>query len=433
MKIGFDGRLRVVTPGTRYLILLSAGIQLALGAFTAHPYDGRVFLAAGYLVAHGNSPYVATSVSDVFGSSLFPDLVPGIGYPPPWSFILALCYLVSYNLFPNLILYNLAIKVPIVIGNILLALLIGKMILAETSDVAKSESATCFMLFNPYIMYTTAIWGQFDTVAALLMLLAVFELAQGKWRLSALALGGAIALKLIPVVLLPLLILCERKRESWFRAFEYSACVALVVGVAFSPFLFGWSAKPIIENWDIHFARIGAFSPMNFLTSLGIVAPTNELSFLGWLWVPSLLIVYCILFAKRAKSSDPVLSALIVMLVFLLSRSWVSEPNLNFALPLVLLATIKQAWPTRWVTATWTLPLLFSFLQSSPHVMFFLIAPQLTFSAALYETMLHFASVGRIFITLVWLAMGLGLLWRSIYELGLASTKQHPLLSDCSR
>lgn len=425
----------MITSRTRYLILLSAGIQLALGAFTAHPYDGRVFLATGYLVAHGNSPYVSSSVSDVFGSPLFPDPVSGIGYPPPWSFVLALSYLVSYNLVPNLILYDLAIKVPIVIGNILLALLIGKMILAESSDAAKSENATCFMLFNPYIIYTTAIWGQFDTVAALLMLLAVFELTQGKWRLSALALGGAIAFKLIPVVLLPLVILYERKCESWFRAFEYSAYVAVVVGFSFSPFLFGWSAKPIIDNWNIHFARIGAFSPMNLLIPLGIVAPTNEPSFLGWLWVPSLVLVYCMLFAKGAKSSDLVLPTLTVMLGFFLSRSWVSEPNLNFALPLVLLATIVQAWPPRWVTATWALPLVFSFLQSSPHVMLFLVAPEPTFPAALFETILHVTSLGRILITLVWLVVGLGLLRKSIRELGGSARprKSDPLLSGCSR
>jgi Gpi18-like mannosyltransferase len=307
------------------------------------------------------------------------------------------------------------------------------MILTETSNVAKSENATCFMLFNPYIIYTTAIWGQFDTVAVLLMLLAVFELAQGKWRLSALALGGAIVLKLIPVVLLPLLILYEGKRESWFRAFEYSAYVAIVIGVAFSPFLFSWSAKPIIDNWSIHFARIGAFSPMNFLISLGIVAPTNEFSFLGWLWVPSLVIVYYILFAKGTKSSDLVVSALTVMLGFFLSRSWVSEPNLNFALPLVLLATIKQAWAPRWVTATWTLPLLFSFLQSSPHVMLFLVAPEPTLPAALFETILHIAIVGRILITLVWLVIGLGLLRKSIRELGSAPHKIRSFLSECSR
>lgn len=423
------------TSRIRYSILLSAGIQVALGAFTAHPYDGRVFLTVGYAVAHGSSPYVPTDVSGVFGSTLFPEAYPGIGYPPPWGLVLALAYLVSYNLFPSVILYNIAIKVPIVVGNILLALLTGRMVLFETSNSTLSNNATCFMLFNPYVIYTTAIWGQFDTLSVLLMMFAILALIQGKWRLSAVALGGAIALKLVPVVLLPLLIFYARRREGWFRAFEYSAYVAGVVGFSFFPFLFGWSARPIIDNWNVHFARIGAFSPMNLLIPLGITAPTNELSFLGWLWVPSLALVYYMLFAKTTtKPSDLALSALSVMLGFFLSRSWVSEPNLNFALPLVLLATIERAWQPRWVTATWALPLVFSLFQSSPHAMLFLVAPEPAFPAALFETIFHVASIGRILITLVWLVIGLGLLRKSIRHIGdsVRPRKSDPTPSDCS-
>ena len=338
-------------------------------------------------------------------------------------------------LIPNLILYNFAIKVPIVIGNILLALLTGKMILGATSDAAKSENATRFMLFNPFVIYTTAIWGQFDTLSVLLMLLAIFELTQGKRRLSALALGGAIAFKLIPIVLLPLLIIHVRRRENWFRAFEYFAFVAAVIGFSFFPFLIGWSAKPIIDNWNIHFARIGAFSAISLLIPLGITAPTNGLSFLGWLWIPSLVLVYYVVFTKAAiRSSDLTLSALPIVLGFFLSRSWVSEPNLNFALPLLLLATIQQTWPRRWVTATWALPLVFSFFQSSPHVMLFLVAPEPAFPVALFETMLSVASIGRILIALAWLVIGLGLLRKSILELRghVSLRKPDPTLSDSS-
>ena len=408
---------------TSYLILLSAGIQLAIGAFTAHPYDGRVFMATGYLVAHGNSPYVPTNVSKIFGSSLFPDPVPGIGYPPPWSLVLALSYLVSYNVIPNLILYNLAIKIPIVFGNILLALLVGKMVLGATSSTAKSESATRFMLFNPFVIYTTAIWGQFDTVSVLLMLLAIFEFTQNRRRLSAIALGGAIALKLIPVVLLPLLIFCERKRENWLRAFEYLALVAIVVGLSCFPFLIGWSVKPIIDNWNVHFVRIGAFSPMNVLLIFGIGSSTNVLSFLGFLWVPSLALVYFLLVMKRAiRSTDILLPSLAVMLGFSLTRSWVSEQNLNFVLPLVLLCSVKQDWSKKWLSATWLLPLIFAVFHTFPLEMLFLTVPQSLIDHFQVQLQLFFTSeMGgaiRASITLVWLVVGLVLLRKSVDRTG---------------
>jgi diacylglycerol kinase len=411
----------VIASRTSYLILLSAGVQLAIGAFTAHPYDGRVFMASGYLVAHGNSPYVPTSVSEIFGSSLFPDPVPGIGYLPPWSLVLALSYLVSYNIIPNLILYNLAIKVPIVLGNILLALLVGKMILGASSSAAKSEKAIRFMLFNPFVIYTTAIWGQFDTVSVLLMLLAIFELTQSRRRLSAIALGGAIALKLIPVVLLPLLIFCERKRENWLRAFEYFALVAAVVGFSCLPFLIGWSLKPIIDNWNIHFVRIGAFSPMNVLLLFGIASSANELSFLGFLWVPSLALVYFLLIRKRAiTSTNLLLPSLAVMLGFSLTRSWVSEQNLNFVVPLVLLCSVEQDWSKKWVSAAWLLPLIFAVFHTFPLEMLFLTVPQSLIDHIQVQLQLFFPpEVGgaiRALITLVWLIVGLALFRRSVQE-----------------
>jgi Gpi18-like mannosyltransferase len=405
----------VIASRTRYLILLSAGIQLAIGAFTAHPYDGRVFMVTGYLVAHGSSPYVPTSVSEILGNALFPDPVPGIGYPPPWSLVLALSYLASYNMIPNLILYNLAIKVPIVLGNILLALLVGKMILGVTSSAAKSKNATYFMLFNPFVIYTTAIWGQFDTVSVLLMLFAIFELTQSRRRLSALALGGAIALKLIPVVLLPLLMICERKRENWLRAFEYSVLVAAVVGFSFFPFLIGWSVKPIIDNWNVHFVRIGAFSPMNVMLLFGIGSSTNEFSFLGFLWVPSLALVYLLLIRKRAiGSTNLLLPSLAVMLGFSLTRSWVSEQNLNFVLPLVLLCSVEHDWPKKWVSAAWLLPLIFAVFHTSPPEMLFLIVPQSLIDQIQVQLQLFLSpevsGAIRALITLVWLIVGLALL-----------------------
>ncbi len=201
----------VKTLKMRWMIVLSGLIQLALGVFTAHPYDGRVFLAVGYSVAHGNSPYEWADVSSVFGNTVFPNPVSGIGYPPPWGLILALSYLTSYGLFPNLIFYNLVMKVPVVISNVLLALLIGRIVLLQTSDAGLSERSIKFMLFNPYVIYTTAVWGQFDTLPTLMMLLAVIELAQDRRWHSAIALGTSVALKLIPIVLLPLAVMYEKK------------------------------------------------------------------------------------------------------------------------------------------------------------------------------------------------------------------------------
>jgi len=123
------------------------------------------------------------------------------------------------------------------------------------------------------------------------MLFAIFELTQGKQGLSAAALGGAISLKLIPIVMLPLLVYFVRKRADWKRAFLYFACTVGVIGVSFAPFLFGWSINPIVDNWNVHFVRVGAFSPMYLLALFGVSSSTNEFSVLGYVWLPALALI----------------------------------------------------------------------------------------------------------------------------------------------
>jgi hypothetical protein len=279
-----------------------------------------------------------------------------------------------------------------------------------------SNDATQFMLFNPYVIYTTAIWGQFDTASTLPMLLSILMFIRGRQRLSAVALGSAIALKVLPIALLPLLILYEKRRAGWLSALRYSGFAAAVVGAAFTPFLLGWNVQPIIENWNVHFVRIGAFSPMQLLLSFGMNAATGGLQVLGYLWVPALAVVYFFLLRKRnSKPSGLIVSALVIMLALSLSRSWVSEQNLNFVLPLVLLASIDQAWSRKWVTATWMLPLIFALLHTAPLKMLFLVTPEPHIGPATFEQLLNnLASVGQILIVLTWLVVGAALLKKSI-------------------
>lgn len=398
------------------MIALSVVLQVVLGALTVHPYDGRVFLAAGYSVAHGRSPYEWANVSDVFGSSIFPNPVSGIGYPPPWSLVLGLSYSLSYNLFPNVIFYNIVMKVPIIAGNILLALLTGRIVFFQSADAASSKESIKFMLFNPFIIYTTAIWGQFDTIAALAMMFAMFELTQRKTWQSAVALGVATALKLIPIALIPLAVLYTRRASGRLPALKYLLCVAAVLGLSLTPFLFNWSIGPIIGNWYAHFVHIGAFSPMNLLLLLEPDEIPSSLGFLGYLWIPSFMLVYYIL-SRRSITDfmDLTLSSLAPLLGLFLSRMWVSEQNLNFILPLVLLGTVSGCWSRRWLMITWTLPLIFTFFNSSPFLMLFLVIPESTLSALSFHTAAPtVVKTARISLTTVWLVVGLILLKKSI-------------------
>ena len=104
------------------LILLSSIlVQLPLAVFLGHYYDERSFIDAGYLVSSGLNPYQPHLIT-IFTSN--PDLTginPIIGYPPLWPLLLGVIYRLSFNIVPNIFLYNFAIKVPVIASNIGLA------------------------------------------------------------------------------------------------------------------------------------------------------------------------------------------------------------------------------------------------------------------------------------------------------------------------
>ncbi len=78
---------------------------------------------------------------------------------------------------------------------------------------------------------------RFDLLPALVVACATLALVQGRDRLGATLLGGAVAVKLYPLVLLPLALAWTWRRLGRRRAMECAALAAGVVLAAYLPFL----------------------------------------------------------------------------------------------------------------------------------------------------------------------------------------------------
>ena len=143
----------------RHILLLSVALQLALALVFGHSFDTRVFMATGYLVGSGENPYAASDLGAVFHHVGFDKLGPA-GYPPPWPLVLGLLYLVSYAVVPNLLLYNLALKLPVIAANVGLAYLVAALLKELGASPAVARRAWVLMLFNPVLLYFGAAWGQ---------------------------------------------------------------------------------------------------------------------------------------------------------------------------------------------------------------------------------------------------------------------------------
>jgi Gpi18-like mannosyltransferase len=398
---------KLFIPG--WLLLVgSISLQLVLAFFFGHAYDTRIHMATGYLVGTGQNPYIAQNLAAVFHNITFQGITT-LGYPPPWALVLGLVYLGSYRVIPDFLLYNLAIKLPIIAANICLAYCV-KFILRKSGIQEKvSRKAWVFLLFNPFLLLTSSAWGQFDSVVALLSLLSLFLLSEGGLIFPAILLALAISLKPIalPLILMICIFLARRSLRRTLRYFVVFTLSMLLFCVV--PFIIlNWNPSQILQHWNSQFVVGGGLS---FMTFLEYVKWTYQLPgqwwFLGWLWLPALAIATYAAKPGIRGFEDLLKKSTALILVFFLCRAWLSETNINLILPLVVILVSTHALDRRTLTAIWVLPLIFSFFNTSLAQLFFPSMPG--FMNLLLKWSVEFSTaryVIRTVVVVAWLLAG---------------------------
>ncbi len=357
-------------------LLASLVLQGVLGTLFGHLYDIRIDMATGYLVATGQDPYIPQNLTQVFHNPAFQGMT-SIGYPPPWPLILGIIYLLAFTTTHNLLIYNLAIKLPIIIANVLLAYLVRNILSECGAGDQITRKAWLFLLFNPFVLYFTTAWGQFDSLVALLTLISLVLLYQKHTIASAILLAMAIAFKPtpVPVVLAGVAYLWG---APWRRLVSYAMMIlACLVIFCVLPFLiFQWNATPILQGWNAQFSVSGG---MSLTTLYELIKDTYNLPgywwLLGFLWLPAILIGA--LFIPRGDHGlvELIKNSLVLILIFFLTRTWLSEQNLALILPLVLILVSVGELPNLSLTAVWLLPLIFTIFNTSPAQLLFPILP----------------------------------------------------------
>jgi hypothetical protein len=141
------------------------------------------------------------------------------------------------------------------------------------------------------------------------------------------------------------------------------------------PFMvLGWDASPVLNNWNAQFTVSGG---MSFMTFYELVRNTYTLPGWWWLlgiaWVPAILFSVLLFRSKMPGFTDLLKVSLALILVFYLTRTWLSEPNISLILPMVLILTSLGELPKITLTITWLLPLVFTVFNTSPPQLLFLI------------------------------------------------------------
>ena len=269
----------------RLLLALSVGVQLVLGALLGHAYDSRISMATGYLVASGRGPYSPLDLGGVFHHVGFGQLTT-IGYPPPWPLVTGLLYRATFGLVPNLHLYALALKLPVIAATIGLAYLVAAALRQAGARPRTCHRAWAFLLFNPLVLLAGAAWGQIDVIVALLAVGALVLVWRGRWASSAAVLSLAVCAKPtpLPIVLIVLVWLAARApREALRYAAVFLVWAAVFVVVPFVAL--DWPSTQIQNRPNAQFLMTGGLS---YTTVARLVR--DPLTLPGHWWLLGLLV-----------------------------------------------------------------------------------------------------------------------------------------------
>jgi Gpi18-like mannosyltransferase len=272
-------------------------------------------------------------------------------YGPIWLYIILGVYpfylLVSLWQ-PSELLLNLIIKLPLIIGDLLLAYVLYLLSRKVTQDQRIAKKVAAAWLFNPLVIFVSSIHGMFDQLPALFTLLSLALLLNRKVTQSAVSLAVAFSLKLYAIILIPFLIFPLAK-ENRSKALKFLAVFVVSTFLMYSPYLIDTHTVGILISVLGIYSGFGKFlgysvglanfvpyavlpSPLVFILTHQVFALLLPvlLVFLFYLWRKKQLFSFNINVMNR--------NIAIILLAYFLTYQFVHPQFIIWVLPSLLIA-----------------------------------------------------------------------------------------------
>lgn len=245
------------TPSTLYFYLWVAILArlLLAGAFPQLSDDIYRFIWDGRLANLGVNPFSHLPAYYMEEGRRLPGLSPELYallnsqqyftiYPPVAQATFALaCWI-----FPGSLM-----GAAVVMKLIVLAFEAGSLILMRRllPRLGFPEKGVLLYALNPLVLVEVMGNLHFEGAMAFFLLLSLWWLAEGRWRLSAVALAGAVASKLLPLLFCVFLI----RRLGWRRSIAYFAIMGGVLLLLFAPLLGSAFFSGMGSSLQLYFQR----------------------------------------------------------------------------------------------------------------------------------------------------------------------------------
>lgn len=280
---------------------------------------------------------------------------------PPLTLLLDLPAWAVYRLTESEPLYQFTFKLPLFLSAIITCILMARAAEEQGLD-PRQRMFTWLYLLNPAIVLATTVAGGFDIAAAMLMLLAQHLHVRRRVAASGLAIGTAGALRLYPLILVPLyaIYFWRASRSRMRDTLVYLVSSSAPICIFFLPFIAA-DAAGLFDTLMNGQRSLGPVATINF--AVLIVNPilwwagyAPRFQDIGLLFVILTVLGLVCIYAWAVKRSPPTMRAgLALLLVFFLVYPKVHGLYLVSLLPLALLQPMKTpVWV--WVPgAVWML------------------------------------------------------------------------------
>lgn len=333
-------------------IFLSVLIRVFFILSGANVADIKLLFGMGDAVLKGLNPYVSLTYNS---------------YPPLAVYIEALTILLS-NI--SNIPFHILTKIWPNLADIIITLLLYKFLIRLNVKPIFASFWSLIFILNPISIIISSIHGQIDSIPSLLVLISVYLLSlsnKPKFRLSALILGLAIAIKPNPLMLLPFFLIINKM--SLRQGFTFVLTCIIPIVLIFAPFILQNPQQILIRMFsyggvnDFSYAAVlrGFWYQQNAQTWLPQADQILEASKLTFILGAVFLLILL------SQSKNLLKTCLAVYLLFLGIYFGISAQYLSWILPLAILAREKMIIP---FSIAGTLALLGFYTFFGPDILF---------------------------------------------------------------
>jgi hypothetical protein len=393
-----------------FILGLGIAVRLVLMPISAHPFDVYVWytisqrvLNYGPFYLQGFPPlwyhymmvplaYTYAGLATVFSSGV----IPMSSVPSAFNFYPSY----SVQVIPGL-LFDFVVKVPFLISDVLVTLLLYKIVKELTKSKRAAETAALLWFLNPFVIWISAVWGMWDTLPVLFSLAALYLVSKKRFAFSAVCLSLGVALKLYPALfLLPLAFYLYRSSavsERWKNFAKFYGVFAGASLILFLPYL-GTIEKFLISFSSLHIVGASVISPLGpvgfgitywsiYLLYQWVLNVSLSGGFIFLISLASLLLVAVSLglvywwiskLVFRNPTFDLSVAMLLSIFALFLSYRAIPEQYLTWALPFLIILIIGGRIRKAYYWAASSVALLYAVLNCPLPFFFLPLAPWAT-------------------------------------------------------